>query len=201
MNGDGIVNIFDLVLVGGGFGTSGKDLPADVNRDGVVNIFDLVTVAAHFGETTNQTRPAAPQVPSNHHVDLIEGWLIEARVADDGSEIFKRGITVLESLLNAIVPERTALLQNYPNPFNPETWIPYQLASDAVVQITIYETKGALVRQLNVDHQRAGYYVDRQRAVYWDGRDEMGELVASGLYFYQLRVGDFVATRKMVILK
>lgn len=97
--------------------------------------------------------------------------------------------------------EHTRLLQNYPNPFNPETWIPYKLASDAVVKIAIYDINGALVRQLNLGHQKAGYYKDRLNAAYWDGRNASGERSASGLYFYQLMAGDFTATRRMVIVK
>ena len=112
-----MVNIFDLVLVGSAFGTSGEGLPADVNGDGKVDIFDLVTVASHFGEATNQTTSAAPQVPSSQHADMIEVWLVEARATDEWSETFRRGIAVLEHLLSAIIPEQTTLLPNYPNPY------------------------------------------------------------------------------------
>ena len=97
--------------------------------------------------------------------------------------------------------KRSALLQNFPNPFNPETWMPYQLATDADVQVRIYDISGTLVRQLGMGHQRVGYYVDRERAAYWNGRDENGEQVSSGLYFYQLRAGDYSAVKRMVILK
>ena len=86
--------------------------------------------------------------------------------------------------------KRTALFQNFPNPFNPETWLPYQLASDANVHITIYDAKGALVRLLDLDWQAAGFYTDRGRAAHWDGRNNNGESVANGIYFYQLRAGD-----------
>ncbi|MBI1922685.1 IPT/TIG domain-containing protein [Candidatus Poribacteria bacterium] len=98
-------------------------------------------------------------------------------------------------------PAQTVLLQNYPNPFNPETWMPYQLASDAEVHITIYDTRGAVVRRLELGHQGAGYYHDRFRAAYWDGRNETGERVSSGVYFYQLRAGEVTATRRMVVVK
>ena len=98
-------------------------------------------------------------------------------------------------------PNATALLTNYPNPFNPETWIPYQLQTAADVLISIYDTRGVLVRQLSLGHQVAGHYLSRSRAAYWDGRNEVGEPVASGLYFYTLTAGDFSATRKMLIRK
>ena len=98
-------------------------------------------------------------------------------------------------------PIETSLLTNYPNPFNPETWIPYQLANDTNVQISIYDINGALVRQLDLGHQRAGYYTNRSRAAYWDGRNEFGEQVATGIYFYQLQAGSESFLRKMVILK
>ena len=105
------------------------------------------------------------------------------------------------SCLVALTPKQTVLLPNYPNPFNPETWIPYQLTDAADVEVTIYDPKGAVVRQLDLGHQSAGYYMDRTKAAYWDGRNESGELVASGVYFYQLRAGNYSATRRMVIVK
>ena len=99
------------------------------------------------------------------------------------------------------VPLNTTLLPNYPNPFNPETWIPYHLANDSDVLLSIYDINGALVRELDLGHQRAGYYTDRNRSAYWDGRNEWGEPVASGVYFYQLRADDYSQMRKMIIVK
>ncbi len=99
------------------------------------------------------------------------------------------------------VPEDTTLLPNYPNPFNPETWIPYQLSNPADVTVHIYGIDGRLVRYLSLGHQAAGMYRGRSRAVYWDGRNEFGEPVASGIYFYTLTAGDYTATRKMLIRK
>jgi len=107
-------------------------------------------------------------------------------------------------------PDATGLLANYPNPFNPETWIPYQLATPADVRITIYAVDGQIIRRLELGHQAAGVYQSRSRAAYWDGRNEFGEPVASGVYFYTLSTestrnsvtaGDFTATRKMIIRK
>ncbi len=98
-------------------------------------------------------------------------------------------------------PEATMLLQNYPNPFNPETWIPYQLSEAAVVTITIYDVAGNVVRSLNLGHQAAGYYRGRSQAAYWNGRNNLNERVASGIYFYQIQAGEFAATRRVLILK
>ena len=123
-------------------------------------------------------------------------------LADDGSIAFRQGIANLQNLLaSLIVPQETALLANYPNPFNPETWIPYQLATPAEVTLTIYDMSGGTVRRLEVGLQAAGSYQSRSRALYWDGRNGRGELVASGLYFYMLKAGDFTATRKMLVRK
>ena len=107
----------------------------------------------------------------------------------------------LEDLIAYEIPAETELLRNYPNPFNPETWIPYRLAEDADVSLTIYDTSGALVRSIDLGHQTAAVYETRAKAIYWDGRNRFGEQVASGIYFYSLSTGDFSATRKMVILK
>ena len=101
----------------------------------------------------------------------------------------------------SVTPEQTLLLSNYPNPFNPETWIPYQLMKPAEVTITIYAVDGRLVRTLALGHQPAGNYQNRSRAAYWDGRNALGERVASGVYFYTLTAGNFTATRKMLIRK
>ena len=98
-------------------------------------------------------------------------------------------------------PQETTLLPNYPNPFNPETWIPYQLATPAEVTLTIYSANGAIIRTIALGNMPAGNYQNRSRAAYWNGKNEVGELVASGVYFYTLTAGDFTATRKMLILK
>ncbi len=97
--------------------------------------------------------------------------------------------------------DQNLLLQNYPNPFNPETWIPYQLSENSPVSVSIYDTTGVLVRTLSLGIQSAGFYNSRERAAYWDGRNDAGERVTSGLYFYQLRTPSFHQTRRLVIVK
>jgi len=107
------------------------------------------------------------------------------------------------TLINILpqAPMRSVLLQNYPNPFNPDTWIPYQLAFASDVKIQIYDVSGRLVRTLNLGYKDAGYYQDKASAAYWDGRNEFGEGIASGVYFYTLKAGKFIATRRMLIAK
>ena len=100
-----------------------------------------------------------------------------------------------------VLPENTALFPNYPNPFNPETWIPYQLSEPADVTLRIYAANGVLVRTLALGQLPAGVYQSQSRAAYWDGRNQLGEPVASGIYFYTLSTNDFTATRKMLIVK
>ncbi|MCG9127788.1 cadherin domain-containing protein [Candidatus Poribacteria bacterium] len=95
----------------------------------------------------------------------------------------------------------TLLLQNYPNPFNPETWIPYQLSKPSDVTVTIFNLKGVVVRELAIGHRPEGIYRKRSRAIYWDGQNEVGEKVATGVYFIHFKAGDFTATRKMLIRK
>ena len=115
-----------------------------------------------------------------------------------------------EHLANAVLsvnldgigqPKQNLLLQNYPNPFNPETWIPYQLSEDSPVSISIYDTTGKLIRTLSLGFQSAGFYNSREHAAYWDGRNALGERVASGIYFYQLTTPAFHQTRRLVIVK
>ena len=116
-------------------------------------------------------------------------------------EDVRRSYIQLPELVAYEIPRETLLLANYPNPFNPETWIPYRLAADALVTLTIYDNNGSVVRSLDMGYQVAGVYESRSKAIYWDGRNELGEQVASGIYFYQLQAGKYSATRKMVILK
>ena len=99
------------------------------------------------------------------------------------------------------LPIQTALLANYPNPFNPETWIPFQLQSPARVRLGIYDVRGALVRSFDLGHRPAGRYLTGASAVHWDGRDQLGEPVASGVYLYRLQAGPFSQARKMLVVK
>lgn len=100
------------------------------------------------------------------------------------------------------LPQANALLQNYPNPFNPDTWIPFRLAEDADVTIRIYNSLGQLVRGLDLGHRTAGFYTSKERAAHWDGKNESGEYISSGIYLYSLRsASGLTITRKMVIVR
>ncbi len=99
------------------------------------------------------------------------------------------------------IPSETELLANFPNPFNPETWIPYRLANAAEVTLEIYDAVGRLVRSIDVGFKPAAVYESRASAIYWDGRNDNGETVASGLYFYQLTTPSYSQLRRMVIVK
>ena len=204
VNQDGHVNILDLILVGQDLGkTKSANARTDVNGDGKRNILDLNVVARHLGEITGIPKAAPSLVSIDTQVSpaMIRAWIAASHAENDGSLAFQLGIANLQQLLTSLIPEETLLLSNYPNPFNPETWIPYQLAETSDVQICIYAVNGTLVRTLDVAHQSAGIYQQRNRAAYWDGRNQLGEPVASGVYFYTLTAGDFTATRKMLIRK
>ncbi len=199
VNQDGVVDISDLVIVAGRLGQSGPNA-ADVNGDGVVNVQDLILVAGALGQV-----PVAPSLQpaalTTFTAADVRGWLTQAQGLDFTDPKMQSGIRFLEQLLAVLVPKETQLLPNYPNPFNPETWIPYRLAEDALVTLTIYDQRGSVVRRLNAGYQTAAVYESRSKAIYWDGRNEVGDKVASGIYFYTLAAGDFSATRKMLILK
>ena len=90
------------------------------------------------------------------------------------AEDVRESLIQLTELVAYEIPIETELLHNYPNPFNPETWIPYRLAEDAFVTLTIYDGAGHVVRTLDVGHQIASAYENRSKAVYWDGRNEFG---------------------------
>ena len=203
VNGDGAVNILDMTLIAQEMGKSvHSDSRIDVNNDGTISILDLILIAQHLDKSTVPAAPAYVRKINGPDPRMIQMWIAQAQIENDGSIVFQRGIANLQNLLASLMPKKTVLLANYPNPFNPETWIPYQLAEPAEVKIAIYAADGTLVRTLSLGHQAAGTYQNKDRAAYWDGTNAQGEPVASGLYFYTLKVsGEFTATRKMLIQK
>ncbi len=152
----------------------------DLETKQAATIGDILEISAQSADPLIRVEPLEYTVTTE---DVRQGWI------------------QMPALIAYEIPAETVLLHNYPNPFNPETWIPYQLAHAAEVTLTIYDTQGASVRQFDLGYQQAGYYTNRARAAYWDGRNSLGEAVGSGVYFYQLRAGDYSTTRKMVILK
>ena len=164
----------------------GRVQRANLNGSGIKTVVDGLGHPGEIVVSNNIPEPLAAGAPTA--VDLTRNRIQER--------------TNLQQLLMIKTrPEKTQLLANYPNPFNPETWIPYELATDTTVKITIYNTQGVVIRTLELGHQSSGYYTGRDRAAYWDGRNALGEQVASGIYFYQLEIDTMSAMRKMVILK
>ena len=203
VNQDGKIDILDLIQVAQSFGSDVSTNPeVDVNGDGQINIIDLIAVAQNFGET-NASAPVYVEMDNKGlTAAMIQNWIDRAELVNDGSIAFRQGIENLQKLLEAVkIPKKSMLLVNYPNPFNPETWIPYHLANPAAVNLTIYAANGTRVRTLVLGHKAAGIYQSRGRAIYWDGKNEVGEPVASGIYFYTLTAEDFTATRKMLLMK
>ncbi len=205
VNQDGHVNVLDLIQVAQHLGStvSSANRRSDVNGDGIINVLDLIAVAQHLGESTTSASPTIVAMDNIEGLDaaMIQAWIERAQVENDGSIAFQQAIANLEQLLALFVPEETALLHNYPNPFNPETWIPYHLSEPAEVTFRIYAASGVLVRTLALGYQPAGVYEYRSRAAYWDGKNDVGEPVASGIYFYTLTANDFTATGKMLVRK
>jgi len=199
VNGDGSVDNMDAGLVAEALGTDTAKY--DVNGDGTVNFLDLLLVF----ENRDADAASAPTVLGMNmtavQMDRIQEQIDLLVATGDRSPVALRTLMYLQQLLVTARPEQTQLFANYPNPFNPETWIPYELAAGTHVRITIYNPQGVVIRTLDLGQQSAGYYTDRDRAAYWDGRNALGEQVASGIYFYQLETDEMSSMRKMVILK
>ncbi len=152
---------------------------ADLTRQSVVRVGDVVELHAIGPDGNVESRTVSFKVTPEHLANAV-----------------------LSVSLDSIgQPTQNRLLQNYPNPFNPETWIPYQLSEASPVSVSIYDTTGKLIRKLSLGFQSAGFYNSRERAAYWDGRNALGERVASGVYFYQLTTATFQQTRRLVIVK
>lgn len=203
VNRDGIVDVFDFVIVGRYFGetiTTPMDPNPDVNGDGEVNLFDFVLVGMHFGEVHSPSAPSRdiwsfdPQYLSM--LNKIYNIMSDRPSSDPGFLTTKR---LLQRLILNMETYETKAFQNYPNPFNPETWIPYQLAESSDVNIAIYSATGQLIRLLDLGYKEAGQYVTRDAASHWDGTTDIGERVASGVYFYNIQAGSYSATKKMIV--
>ena len=210
VNADGVVNLLDLTAVAQGIDAAGGGLNQLLLPEVEAVLLGAAAQAAEIGVVAG-----APMGFGNSRPDILSGGIAAKNVAAaltdvrslvSGDVRLGKTVAVLEELLHllaeiAAIPDSTTLLPNYPNPFNPETWIPYHLAESAAVTLSIHSANGRLVRRLALGHQSAGIYQSKSRAAYWDGRNELGELVASGLYFYTLTAGDFSATRKLLIRK
>jgi hypothetical protein len=176
---------------------------ADVTGNGTITALDAALILQYtVGLITQfpiqQGAPILTAKDENQILIKIIAELENIPLTAEQKQVFEQ----LKSLVfKELLPKHTALLQNFPNPFNPDTWIPFQLAQNALVTISIYDTKGHLIRTIALGNKPAGIYVTKDEAAYWDGRDSLGQSVASGVYFYTLQAGEFRATRKMVILK
>ena len=202
VNGDGAVNEEDVNQVVQAVAFKSGDMKYDLNGDGVVDAKDITVIVG----ATSSAGAAAPSLLTGIDVTLLDVTVLHEQIAvllasGDRSLAAKQTLAYLQELLTLARPDETVLLANYPNPFNPETWIPYHLAESTDVRVNIYDAQGTLVRVLTLGHQTAGYYTSRSRAAYWDGKNALGERVASGIYFYQLQTDTVSPMRKMVILK
>jgi cytoskeletal protein RodZ len=153
---------------------------ANVNRKSVIQVGDKLEIALLDKRGTIVSGPFQRTVTTS---DIHNAYLsVQMRVGD-------------------VRPKETILGQNFPNPFNPETWIPYQLSRNTNVTIQIYNVSGSSIRTLDLGHKSVGSYTTTAAAAYWDGKNNAGEHVSSGIYFYTLQTDKFSATRRMVILK
>lgn len=218
VNQDRQVDLLDFLVVLTHLGENPPtQAQVDTNKDGQVDLQDLVWIIKIIEE--NQKEAAAPA--QKHQTVLMSNAIsnrisplpdadiallysfyqkIEEMQGDSTQiELVKRFLRQL--LIPVEGPLETKLHPNYPNPFNPETWIPYQLAADTDITIRIYNIGGRVVRTLFAGYQSSGYYLIRSEAAYWDGRNDAGEPVASGVYIYELATPTFKQTRRLVVVK
>lgn len=198
---DGTVGNSDILMISKQFGqkVTGKN-DADVNKDGIINILDLAIVSKHYGESAISVAPPNDLKLSPEQLKVLKN--VYKSIDDNDPDIL-----IVKELLDKIIRlntpniARSELLQNYPNPFNPETWIPFRLSEPNEVTISIYTPSGQLVRKLDLGYKDIGDYTDKNSSAYWDGRNEFGEKVSSGVYFYSIKAGKFQSVKKMIIEK
>ncbi|MEK7397772.1 MAG: FlgD immunoglobulin-like domain containing protein [Candidatus Poribacteria bacterium] len=152
---------------------------ADLNRKSVIQALDTIEITVTDAEGNQVSEPVKRIISSSD---------------------IQNAFTDVSVKVNRI-PPGNQLAQNYPNPFNPETWIPFKLAQDADVAIKIFDASGKLVRSIDLGRKSAGYYTSKSAAAYWNGKNNAGESVTSGIYFYSIKAGDFTAMKKLLILK
>jgi hypothetical protein len=180
---------------------------ADGGGDGRVDATDILAVGANWGKThVVRYAPAVDSTTVNHgqYIDAYRE-MYELLENSPDTEINRQLKAILQEYIKQAIaqsiPAQSMLMQNYPNPFNPECWIPYALSERCHVMIKIYSITGQLIRTLDLGVQEPGTYISQDKAAYWDGLNDEGEEVASGVYFYRLQAGDKVSTKKMVVLK
>ncbi|MBD3183422.1 T9SS type A sorting domain-containing protein [Candidatus Poribacteria bacterium] len=188
------VNSGDLNMlreISGGRGYAQDNILAHFGLGGN-EVVDSITVSWPSGieQTINN-------VPADQNFVIVEG---ESTPVEPGGATIKTWAWVKQSEPEEAI-EVSSAGQNYPNPFNPETWIPFKLAVPGSVVISIYNSYGQLVRELDLGSKAPGMYMSKNRAAYWDGRNEAGEEVVSGVYFYQIRTEDFTGTGKMLLIR
>ncbi|MDI6791582.1 MAG: Ig-like domain-containing protein [bacterium] len=178
---------------------------ADANGDGIVDAKDVLAVGLNWHKT-HTVYSSAPALAESNMIDWAAYLpalreMYEALGSSSNTELRDVLAEYINLAISNQVPAKNQLLQSYPNPFNPEAWIPFKLADGAEVAINIYNLSGQLVRSFDLGQLSSGSYLTKDRAAYWDGRDENGSEVSSGAYLYQLRAGSYTATRKMIVLK
>lgn len=205
VNNDGRVDILDLVVVSRHFGEAIitlLDPNPDVNRDGTVSILDIVLVGQHYGEVHPLVAPPKGiwSVDPQYIPVLVKIYNIMKDSPNSDPDFLATKGLLHRLIFNAGI-SKTEVLQNYPNPFNPETWIPYRLAEGSEVNIKVYSVTGQLIRTLDLGYKEAGLYISKEAAAYWDGVTETGDYVSSGVYFYNIRAGNYNATKKMTVVQ
>ena len=178
---------------------TGIHLSWDISPDDDFQYFNLeISSTADFSDYLTVETVDTAYLDTDYEIDVTVYYrLIAYDDAGNSSEhSVAIDITVLWADLGIAIPDEFAIHQNYPNPFNPVTTLRYDLPEQGHVRITIYDMLGRDVKTLINEYQDPGY-----RSIIWDATNDYGKPVSAGMYLYQIQAGEYISTKKMVLLK
>jgi hypothetical protein len=174
----------------------------DINHDGKIDIQDIIMIGKRFGTVYSPSAPSSDiWIIDEKYLPILIKISSYMNYSSRFDPDFINIKDLIKKLISSVKISKTMTFPNYPNPSNPETWIPYQLSEDSDVVIRIYSLNGNLVKTIDLGHKKSGVYLTRDTSAHWDGKNESGDSVSSGIYFYSFKAGNYYVVRKIMVVR